>query len=152
MFSWLLEQLLKDLPTWLWPSVAGVGALAYFFASLLSTFPVFKLYSKFIKPVAFIVILIGTFMYGGAGVTAILKEQMAEQKAQIAAAEQASADANNKLEKKSKEKQKVRVEYYAKIKERIVEKEKQIDAECKLDPAVPKILNDAARNPLKVAK
>ena len=34
-------------------------------------------------------------------------------------------------------------------KERIKEVEKRIDADCRLDSEVPKILNDAARNPLK---
>jgi hypothetical protein len=91
-------------------------------------------------------------MFGGAGVTAIYQAQVDEMKAKIAKAEDESKSANSNLQTKIVTKTKLIHDRQVVVQEKIKEVQKQIDAECKLDPAVPKILNDAARNPLKVAK
>ena len=76
------------------------------------------------------------------------RDKVAEVEAKVEVAKKQSEEANTKLEAKSKEKQKVRIEYYNTVKERIVEKAIQIDARCELDPDVAKLINAAATNPM----
>jgi len=152
MFSWIIELILSGLPAWLWPAVACAGIAIYAFAGIIGNFPTFKPYTFFIKPLGALVCVLGIFMFGGAGVTAIYQAQVDEMKAKIAKAEDESKTANTNLQTKIITKTKVIHDRQVVIQDRIVKDATKIDAECKLDPAVPKILNDAARNPLKVAK
>ena len=98
--------------------------------------------------VGVVLLCLGLFLYGGYAVEMSWRDKVKEVEAKVEVAKKESEVANTKLETKIKEKQKVRVEYYAQIKERIVEKEKLIDAKCELDPEVPKLINAAATNPL----
>jgi hypothetical protein len=148
MFTWLIEQILNDLPVWLWPAVAGAGAVVYLLSGLLTTFPAFKLYTKLIKPVSAIVVLLAVFMYGGAGVTALYQARVDQVKKEVEVAKQASADANKQLVNVRKIKQKVIHDRQVVIHERIREVEKKIDTQCKVDPAAIDILNTAAKDPL----
>jgi hypothetical protein len=148
MFAWLIEQILNDLPVWLWPATAGAGAVVYFLSGLLGTFPTFKIYAKLIKPVSAIVVLLAVFMYGGSGVTALYQARVDQVKKEVEIAKQASTDANKKLATVRKVKQKIIHDRQIVIHERIREVEKQIDAECKVDPAAVNILNSAAKDPL----
>jgi hypothetical protein len=152
MFSWLIEQILGNLPTWLWPATAGAGAAVYFLAHLLANFPNFKPYAFFIKPVSFAVIIFSVFMYGGAGVTEILQAQLKEQEAKIAVAQQASSDANTAVQTKIVTHTKVIHDTQVVFQEKIKEVEKKIDADCKIDPEAITILNGAAKNPLGATK
>jgi len=152
MFSWLLEQILGNLPSWLWPAIAGAGATVYFTANILGNFPNFKPYALFIKPVSFVIIIASVFMYGGAGVTEILQAQIKEQQAKIAVAQQASSDANTAVQTKIVTHTKVIHDTQIVYQEKIKEVEKRIDADCKIDPEAITILNGAAKNPLGATK
>lgn len=152
MLSWLLELFLSSIPSWLWLVGAGVGLGAYFFSSILTHIPAIGAYAKFVKPVAGILALVCTFMYGGAGVQAIWEEKIrvAQEEAKIA---EAKADQLNKdLDSERKKKSQVRVEYRDKIKTEIVEVSKVIDAKCNVDPVAIEKLNKAAVNPQGASK
>lgn len=106
------------------------------------------MYKEPAKILGTVLMVAGVYFYGSYDTEMTWRKKVEEVQAKVAEAEKVSEDTNKKLAAKSKEKQKVRVEYYTRVQERIKEVEKQIDAECKLDPAVPKILNDAAKNPV----
>ena len=148
MFTWLIEEILTNLPNWIWPTLAVAGAITYLFSHLLSNFPTFKIYSVFIKPASAIVVLLGVFMYGGSGVTALYQARVTQLKEEIAVAQQASTDANKQLVTVRKIKQKVIHDRQIVIHERVREVEKRIDADCKVDPVAVTILNSAAKDPL----
>lgn len=152
MFTWMIDLILGGLPGWIWPVIAGGGFAVYSLASVIGHFPTFKPYALFIKPVGIIACVGGIFMWGGAGVTAIYQAQIEEMKHKVELAEEKSKSANDLLAEKSKQKAKIVHDVTVVYKERIKEVEKRIDADCKIDAEVPKILNDAARNPLKVTK
>ena len=145
MFSWLLEQVLGNLPTWLWPTIAGGSAVVYFLAHIIGNFPNFKPYALFIKPVAFVSILVSVFMFGGAGVTDILQAQIKEQEAKAAAAEVKSQETNVVVKKVYIDRVKKVKELQIVYQDRIKEIEKRIDADCKVAPEAIGILNDAAK-------
>jgi len=105
MFEFFVHYALGNIPDWLWPALAGGAFVVWFFAGVIGHIPQFSLYSKFIKPVAFLAMLTGVFMYGGAGVIAVYKADLveaqhkadlADQKAQSANAALSVAVANNK--------------------------------------------------------
>ena len=105
MFEFFVHYALGNIPDWLWPALAGGAFVVWFFAGVISHVPQFSLYAKFIKPVAFIAMLTGVFMYGGAGVIAVYKADLveaqhkadiADEKAKAANAALSVAVANNK--------------------------------------------------------
>ena len=65
----------------------------------------------------------------------------------MAVAQQASKDTNVLVEQKHQQKVKVIHDTKIVVQKEIQTVEKRIDAECKLDPAVVKIINEAAKNP-----
>jgi hypothetical protein len=152
MFSWLITQILGNLPTWLWPALAGAAGAVYFLAHLISNFPNLKAYAFFIKPVSFAVIIFSVFMYGGAGVTAILQAQLKEQEGKIAVLQQASKDTNKAVKTKIIHDTKVIHDTRVVIQKEIQHDASKMDADCKLDPLAIKDLNDAAKNPLGTSK
>lgn len=91
----------------------------------------------------------GVYFKGGYDTEASWRAKVKEAEDKVAVVEEQSKELNAKLEAKIKEKQKVRVEYYATVKERIKEVEKLIDSKCELDPKVNDLHNKAATNPEK---
>jgi hypothetical protein len=143
----MIDFVLSSIPSWMWLVGAGTGLVIYFFTGILSHFPGIQIYARFFKPVAGILTLACTFMYGGAGVQAMWEEKVriAQEEADRKAA--MAQQLNEDLAAERKKKQKVRVEYYNTIKTEIKEVEKIIDAKCEIDPKVGELLNKAAKNP-----
>jgi hypothetical protein len=152
MFSWLIQEVLGNLPSWLWPALAGGSFVINLLSGILSHLPQFKPWHAFIKPVSWIGILVGVFMYGGAGVTAIYQEELKDAQHKVELAEEKSNSANDLLAQKTQIKTKVIHDVQVVYKDRIKEVTKTIDADCKFDSEASKILNDAAVNPIKATK
>ena len=105
MFEFFVHYALGNIPDWLWPALAGGAFVVWFFAGVISHLPQFALYAKLIKPVAFIAMLMGVFMYGGAGVIAVYKADLVEAQHQAElAAEKAKAEAKAKAAAEAKAK------------------------------------------------
>ena len=97
MYSLIVHYALGNIPEWLWPALAGGGFTVFLLSGILSHIPQTKLYAVFIKPVAVIVMLLGTFMYGGAGVVAIYQQDLKDAQAKMALLQQQSDDATKQL-------------------------------------------------------
>ena len=97
MFELFVHYALGNIPDWLWPALAGGAFVIWFFAGVISHLPQFALYAKLIKPVAFIAMLTGVFMYGGAGVIAVYKADLVEAQHQAELADQKAQAANQQL-------------------------------------------------------
>jgi hypothetical protein len=152
MFNWILNIILGNIPLWAWPALAGASFVINLLSGILSHLPQFKPWHAFIKPLSWVGILVGVFMYGGAGVTAIQQEAIKEVQAKLAVAEEKSNGANDLIANKVQTKTKVIHDVEIVYKDRIKEVTKTIDADCKFDKQANKILNDAAANPLKDKK
>jgi hypothetical protein len=152
-FQWMLSLIPDSILVWIYYTFITAGIVGYIGSKLFKHFP-FKYipflgqYPLLSEVVGVVLLCLGLFLYGGYAVEMSWRDKVKEVEAKVEVAKKESEVANTKLETKIKEKQKVRVEYYAQIKERIVEKEKLIDAKCELDPEVPKLINAAATNPL----
>jgi len=147
MFEFIIQHILNTLPVWFWPAVAGAGVLLYALAGVLTRFPGLKVYGWLIKPVGLVIFVVGVFMFGGAGVTAIWQEQVRQAQARVDAAVVASKAANDKLTQVRRQKNQVIVQRQVVIHERIVKDAAKMDATCRVDPVAIQDLNDAAINP-----
>jgi ABC-type antimicrobial peptide transport system permease subunit len=123
----------------------GIGL--YVLGMFINLVPSLFKYKEPIRLLATVLIIAGVYFYGSYDTEMAWRAKVAEVQAKVEEAKKESEDANAKLAKVSKQKQKVRVEYYATVKERIKEVEKRIDSDCKLDPVVPKLHNQSAMNP-----
>ena len=97
MFTFIVNHFLGNIPTWVWPFMAGGGLAVYFMAGIAGHVPPLKTYAMIAKPVAFIVFVIGVFCYGGAGVIAIQQAELLEAQHKVELADQASKAATDKL-------------------------------------------------------
>ena len=128
--------------------VGAVGSFLSFFAinRLLRWFPAVAPYHLILQIVSAVLLVAGIYFKGGYSVEIMWRERVAELEEKIKIAEDQSKDANTALSKAQKEKVKIVKEVQVVIQDRIVEKEKVIDAECKIAPEAISILNDAAKN------
>lgn len=97
MFEFFVHYALGNIPDWLWPALAGGAFVVWFFAGVIGHIPQFSIYAKFIKPVSFIAMLTGVFMYGGAGVIAVYKADLVEAQHKADIAEEKAKAANAAL-------------------------------------------------------
>lgn len=152
-FQWMLSLIPESLLLWIYYTFITAGLVAYVGSKFFKRFP-FKYipflgqYPLLAELLGIASLCLGLFLYGGYAVEMSWRDKVKEVEAKVEVAKKESEAANTKLETKIKQKEKVRVEYYAQIKERIVEKEKLIDAKCELDPEVAKLINAAATNPM----
>ena len=128
--------------------VGAVGSFLSFFAinRLLRWFPAVAPYHLILQIVSAVLLVAGIYFKGGYSVEMMWRERVAELEEKIKIAEDKSKDANEELSKAQKQKVKIVKEVQVVIQDRIVEKEKVIDAECKIAPEAISILNDAAKN------
>lgn len=147
MFVWLFEQVVSVIPATMWVVGIGAGLGIYFFSGILTHVPGIATYAKFVKPVAGIVALLCTFMYGGAGVQAMWEEKVRVANEQRQVAEAKADQLNTDLTTERKKKSDVRVEYRDRVRTEIRQVAVQIDAKCDVDPIVIEKLNKSAKNP-----
>lgn len=154
-FEWMLSLIPDSLLIWIYYAFIIAGLTCYIGSKFFKRFP-FKYipflgqYPTLAELGGVALLCLGSFLYGGYVVETAWHNRVKDIEAKVEEVKKESDEANTKLEAKRKEKQKVRVEYYTTVQERIVEKEKLIDAECKIDPIVLKLHNAAAANPAKV--
>ena len=147
--TWIFSLIPDAILNWVYWAIIAVGITGVFAGWFGKFIPVYGRYVEYLKPVGIILLVLGVWLRGGYDTEMAWRAKVEEAQAKIAKAEEASKEVNAKLEAKIKEKQKVRVEYYNTVKERIVKETQVIDAECKVAPEVIKDLNDAAKNPTK---
>ncbi len=149
---WLLAWVPDSFLLWIIHTVllAGiVGTVLSFFLlhRIVRWFPALAPYHLLIQIVSVTLLVGGVYFKGGFDTEANWRAKVAELELQVAKMNDQSTELNKKLEEERKKKQKVRVEYYNTVKTEIKEVEKQINADCKLDPKVNDLINKAAKNP-----
>ena len=97
MFTFIVNHFLGNIPTWVFPFMAGGGLAVFVIAGIASHIQPVRIYALIAKPIAFIVFVLGVFFYGGAGVIAVQQQALEEAKQKVALAEQAAADASKQL-------------------------------------------------------
>jgi hypothetical protein len=151
---WMLWWVPDSFLTWVIHAILVGGAVGTFLSFFLlhrivRWFPALAPWHLLIQIVSVALLVGGVYFKGGYDTEASWRAKVKEAEAKVALAEQQSEKLNEDLKVEQKKKQKVRVEYYNTVKTEIKEVEKQINAECKLDPKVNELINKAATNPEK---
>ena len=149
---WMLWWVPDSFLLWVIHGVLVAGAIGTFLSFFLlhrivRWFPALAPWHLLIQIVSVALLVGGVYFKGGYDTEASWRAKVKEAEAKVAIAEQQSEKLNEDLKVEQKKKQKVRVEYYKTVKTEIKEVEKQINAECKLDPKVNELVNKAAKNP-----
>lgn len=151
---WLLHFLPDSFLLYIVNIVLLLGAIGSFLSffvlhKILNKFPALAQYHLLMQIVSAALLVVGIYLKGGYSVEMAWRERVKEAEEKVAVVEEKSRELNKQLEEERKKKQQVKVEYYATVKTQIKEVEKQINADCKLDPKVNELLNKAATNPEK---
>lgn len=151
---WILSFLPDGLLLFIINTVLLLGAIGSFLSffllhKILNKFPALASYHLLMQVVSAILLVAGIYLRGGYSVEMEWRERVRIAEAKVAAVEEQSIEINKQLEEERKKKQKVKVEYYTTVKTQIKEVERQINADCKLDPKVNELINKAATNPEK---
>jgi len=120
------------------------GTLSSYFIRFI---PPLYPYAGLVKTLGIVLLVLGVWFRGGYDVEMEWRDRVKEVEAKVAAAEAESKKVNTVLQKVYVDKIKLVKDLQVVIQERIVEKEKIIDAECKVVPEALDILNEAAKNP-----
>ena len=142
--SWMISLIPDAVLTFLVHASLLAGVVLSVLGFFADKFPFVGTYAKLAKLVGIPLIIIGIFFEGSLVNEMRWRAQVEELKAKVKVAEEQSSTANNQIKTVVKEKIKVVKEVQVVVKERIKEVEKQIDAECKIDPEAISILNQAA--------
>jgi uncharacterized membrane protein YraQ (UPF0718 family) len=149
---WMLWWVPDSFLLWVIHGILIAGAIGTFLSFFLlhrivRWFPALAPWHLLIQIISVALLVGGVYFKGGYDTEASWRAKVKEAEAKVAIAEQKSEKLNEDLKIEQKKKQKVRVEYYKTVKTEIKEVEKQINAECKLDPKVNELVNKAAKNP-----
>jgi hypothetical protein len=129
--------------------IAGIigCVVSFFFGFFVRWMPWIIPYRMLLQIVGLVLLIVGVYFKGGVGVELEWRERVriAEEKVRIA--EEKSKEVNTVIQKVYVDKIKTVKDTQIVVQEKIVEKEKIIDAECKVTKDVIDIHNQAAKNP-----
>ena len=143
---WQLMWILGLVPTIVWHVLLVTSVLGIIIASIVKFIPFINQYRLPVQLASVALLLLSVFIEGGLVVEAKYQEKIKELEVAVADAEHQRDVANNSIRTKIVEKKIYIKENVDRWHDRIVEVEKLIDSECKVDPAAIEIINDAAKN------
>jgi len=151
--QWMLNLIPDSILIKLYYSLVVTGIVLYLgskFASMIpfKWIPLVGQYSKLSEILGVVTLTLGAWLVGGYNVEMIWREKVRIVEEQVKAAESKSKEVNTVIQTKIVKQKEIIHDTKVVIQEQIKEVEKRIDADCKLDPVIPKILNDAAKDPL----
>ena len=149
---WFLSFLPDSMLMYIVNGVLVVGAVSFFLSffvlhRILNKFPALAPYHLIIQIVSLVLLVVGIYLKGGYSTEMMWRERLKEAEEKIAIAEQKSKEVNTVIQKVYVDKVKIVKDTKVVIQDRIVEKEKIINAECKVPKEALDILNDAAKRP-----
>jgi hypothetical protein len=147
---WLLHLLPDAFLEFIVNTVLIIGAVSCFFSffvinRILRYFPPLAKYYHVAQIASLVIFVAGVYFKGGYTTEMLWREKVAEAQKEVEEANQRADKINKDLDIERKKKQKTRTEYAITVQERIVEKEKVINADCRVNPDAVQIVNDAAR-------
>jgi len=144
---WMLSFIPDSVLQFAILSVLGVGVVLYIIGLLIGFFPAFRLYKEPIRILAMVLIVAGVYGEGSYANEMSWRAKVKEAEEKVKLAQEQSKEVNTIIETKIVKQKQIVHDVQVQIQKEIQVNEKLINAECKLDPVVVKILNDAATNP-----
>lgn len=144
-FSYMFSLIPDSFFIWITYILFGAGFALYVASKLVAWIPFISRYKFPVEVIGVILLVVGSYFYGGYATEKVWRERVAELEAKVAKAEAESKKVNEVIKEKIVTKVKEIKVFQDRIKEIIVEKEKIIDAQCKVPQEALDILNESAK-------
>ncbi len=147
--QWMLGLIPDSIFIWITYLLFSTGLVLYIASKLIKWFPIISRYKLLSEVVGVVLLVVGAYIYGAYGTEMAWREKVKELEAKVAESEAKSKTANSVIQEKIVTKVKEIKVFQDRIKEVIVEKEKIIDAQCRVPDEALDILNQAAKGSQK---
>ncbi len=147
--QWMLGLIPDSVFIWITYLLFSTGLVLYIASKLIKWFPIISRYKLLSEVVGVVLLVVGAYIYGAYGTEMSWREKVKELEAKVAESEAKSKTANSVIQEKIVTKVKEIKVFQDRIKEVIVEKEKIIDAQCRVPDEALDILNQAAKGSQK---
>jgi len=137
--------ILHFLPDWIFHALVLIGLAGFILGQFFSWVPFVGKYLIPVRILSVVMLAFGLFMEGANYNNNVWEARVKELEDQVKISEEKSKEFNNSIKTKVVEKIKTVKDVQVIIKDRIVEKEKVIDAKCEVPAEAIKILNDSAK-------
>jgi len=145
--GWVFSLIPDSLFIWIYYILLGIGVLLYIASKLVKWIPLMGQYKLPAELVGVVMLVVGSYFYGGYGVQSAWQARVAELEAKVKAAEEQSQKVNTVIEEKIVYKTKVIKENVYVNREIIKEVAgKQLDASCSLPKSTISLHDSASRN------
>lgn len=151
-FQWFLSIIPDSIFVWITYALMGAGLALYIASKLVAWIPLMGQYKLPVEIIGVLVLVVGSFLFGGYGVEMSWRAKVAELQEQIKVAETKSQEVKVQIQEKIVYKTKVVKERETVYVDKIIEIAKEVDAKCEVDPRVIEQLNRAAEDPFKEEK
>lgn len=153
---WLTGWMMSFIPdaffVWVSYTLVGVGIALYVLSKVIQWLPLLSNYKFPAEILGVLLLTVGAYVFGSYGTEMIWRERVRELEEKIKISEEKSKEKNIEIRTKIVEKIKEVKVVQEVVKNIIIEKEKIIDAQCKVAPEAIDILNMAATGQLKEEK
>ena len=150
--SWFLSFIPDTFFVWLSYGLVGLGVGLYILSKVIRWLPIISQYKFAAEIIGVILLTVGAYVFGSYGTEMVWRERVRELEEKVAISEQKSKEKNVEIRTKIVERIKEVKVVQEVIRNVIVEKEKVIDAQCKVAPEAVDILNLAAQGKLEEPK
>ena len=147
--GWMLSLIPDSIFIWVTYLLFGLGFALYVASKLVTWIPMIKAYKLPAELVGVVLLVIGSYLFGGYGTEMSWRERVAELEAKLKLAEEKSQQVNTVIQEKIVYKTKIVEKKTVEYVDRIKEIAKEIDAKCEVDPRVIDALNKASEDPNK---
>ena len=146
-FGWMVNLIPDSILIWVYYIILGLGVACYVASKLVAWIPMMGQYKFPVEVVGVVLLVIGSYFYGGYGTEMSWRERVKELEGKVTAAEKKSDEATAKVEIKVVERIKV-VEKKVEVVKLQIEKDKEIiNADCKVNETAIKDYNAAIADP-----
>jgi hypothetical protein len=150
--QWILSLIPDSIFIWITYFLMAIGIGLYIASKLVKWIPLMGQYKLPAELVGIIVLLAGTYLFGGYGVELAWRERVAELEAKVKEAEVQSQKVNTVIQTKIVERVKI-VEKKVEVVRKEIEVQKEvINAECKINDVAIELYNKAISDPIEVKK
>jgi hypothetical protein len=146
-FGWMLNLISDSIFIWVTYFLFGLGVSLYVASKMVTWIPMIKQYKLPAELVGVVLLVIGSYLFGGYGTEMSWRARVAELEAKVKVAEEKSQQVNTVIETKIVTKVKVIKENVYVNREIIKEVAgKQLDAQCTLPKSTVSLHDSASRN------
>lgn len=147
--QWILSLIPDSLFVWVTYILMAVGGGLYVASKLVKWIPLMGQYKLPAELIGILVLLFGTYLFGGYGVEMSWRDKVRELEEKVKVAEEKSQEVKIQIQEKIIYKTKIVKEKETVYLDRIKEIAKEVDAKCEVDPRVIEQLNRASEDPNK---